>query len=98
MLINIEKLSAIIESEIKNVDFGSQPVTLYDPLHYILTLGGKRIRPLLTLLAHTLYGNNTMDALQPALAVEVFHNFTLMHDDIMDKAPLRRGFSRGTYA
>ncbi len=68
-----------------------RPEGLYDPIHYILSLGGKRLRPILTLLAADAYGKNPKDALSAALAVEVFHNFTLLHDDIMDAAPLRRG-------
>lgn len=91
MLNNIENLSKLIDKEIKLIDFGKEPPTLYDPLYYILSIGGKRMRPLLTLLAHALYKDNSVEAVKPAIAVEVFHNFTLMHDDIMDKAPLRRG-------
>jgi geranylgeranyl diphosphate synthase type II len=67
------------------------PVNLYEPIKYILDLGGKRIRPLLVLLAADLFGSNYKKAYPAALAVEVFHNFTLIHDDIMDSASLRRG-------
>ena len=67
------------------------PRTLYDPANYILGLGGKRIRPVLALLAADAVGNEIQKALPAALAVEVFHNFSLVHDDIMDEAPLRRG-------
>ena len=67
------------------------PRTLYDPASYILGLGGKRIRPVLALLAADAVGNEIQKALPAALAVEVFHNFSLVHDDIMDEAPLRRG-------
>ena len=81
----------LIESEIKKQKFGNQPKSLYDPIHYIMTLGGKRLRPLLTLLAYSLYKNDTTRVIPYAVAVEAFHNFTLMHDDIMDNAPLRRG-------
>ncbi len=69
------------------------PVNLYEPIKYILDLGGKRIRPLVVLLAADLFGNNAKKAFSAALAVEVFHNFTLIHDDIMDAAQLRRGKS-----
>lgn len=69
------------------------PVNLYEPIKYILDLGGKRIRPLLVLLAADLFGNDYKKAFPAALAVEVFHNFTLIHDDIMDSALLRRGKS-----
>ena len=68
-----------------------EPKNLYDPEWYILQLGGKRLRPILTLLAAEAYGENPEKALPAALAVEVFHNFTLLHDDIMDQAPIRRG-------
>jgi geranylgeranyl diphosphate synthase type II len=64
---------------------------LYDPITYIMGLGGKRIRPLLSLLAYGMYGKNPTEIFSQAAALEVFHNFTLMHDDIMDQAPLRRG-------
>ncbi len=69
----------------------SEPATLYVPIHYILDLGGKRLRPLLSLMAAEMYGAKSSDAMGCAIAVEVFHNFTLLHDDIMDAADLRRG-------
>ena len=69
----------------------SQPHNLYEPISYLLTLGGKRLRPVLALMAADCFNANPKDALPAAMAVEVFHNFTLMHDDIMDAAPLRRG-------
>ncbi|WP_010177251.1 polyprenyl synthetase family protein [Aquimarina agarilytica] len=68
-----------------------EPVNLYEPIHYILNLGGKRIRPILTLMGADIFGSTPEEALPAALAVEVFHNFSLVHDDIMDAAPLRRG-------
>lgn len=80
-----------IESTIRLQKFGSAPKSLYEPIRYIMSLGGKRMRPLLTVLAYSLYKNDTGKILKYAVAVEAFHNFTLMHDDIMDKAPLRRG-------
>lgn len=67
------------------------PQNLYDPIHYILQLGGKRIRPILTLMSCNLFGEDHNKALDAALAIEMFHNFTLIHDDIMDRASLRRG-------
>lgn len=82
-----------IESEIKNQQFGLQPKSLYEPIRYIMALGGKRMRPLLVTLAYSLYKNDPEKILKYAAAVEAFHNFTLMHDDIMDNAPLRRGKS-----
>ncbi len=80
-----------IEQEIKKNKFGKQPASLYEPIRYLMGLGGKRLRPLLTLLAYSLYKDNAKQIVPYAVAVEVFHNFTLMHDDIMDNAPLRRG-------
>ncbi|WDO14054.1 polyprenyl synthetase family protein [Flavobacterium sp. WW92] len=68
-----------------------EPKSLYEPVHYILSLGGKRIRPVLTLMAAEIFNQEYKKALPAALAVEVFHNFSLVHDDIMDDAPLRRG-------
>lgn len=80
-----------LEDYIQSQNFGESPSELYEPLHYILSLGGKRIRPLLSLLAYGMYAENPEKIISQAAAIEVFHNFTLMHDDIMDQAPLRRG-------
>jgi geranylgeranyl diphosphate synthase type II len=93
MLLSIESLHQKINKEIENYKVGNEPPSLYEPINYILGLGGKRLRPLLVLLSHHLFADDYENALTPALAVEVFHNFTLMHDDIMDNAPLRRGKS-----
>lgn len=68
-----------------------EPLNLYDPIVYIMDLGGKRLRPILTLISTDVLGGKYEDALDAALAIEVFHNFSLVHDDIMDSAPLRRG-------
>lgn len=68
-----------------------EPKNLYEPINYILGLGGKRLRPVLTLMTADLFGGILQDALDAALAIEMFHNFSLVHDDIMDDAPLRRG-------
>lgn len=83
----------LINTALQQTSFGKQPPELYEPISYTLSLGGKRLRPALTLMAYALFKgeDQVQEILQPALAVEVFHNFTLMHDDIMDKAPLRRG-------
>ena len=83
----------IIDQAIAQQTFGDQPTELYEPIRYIMALGGKRLRPTLTLLAYQLFHDDSTSpsVLHPALAVEVFHNFSLMHDDIMDEAPLRRG-------
>ncbi len=88
---NIEEIKSQLAQEIASYDFGRNPEELYEPIRYLMKLSGKRLRPLLTLLGYTLYKDDWQKALKPAIAVEVFHNFTLMHDDIMDKAPLRRG-------
>ena len=80
-----------IEEGLTNLSLGAQPANLYDPIRYLLSLGGKRLRPMLVLLGYGLEKEDTTAIVQPALAVEVFHNFTLMHDDIMDEAPIRRG-------
>jgi len=80
-----------IEEAIRQFRVIGQPRTLYDPIQYIMSLGGKRIRPLLTLLAYELYRKDSETITRYAAAVEAFHNFTLVHDDIMDQAPLRRG-------
>lgn len=81
----------IIEEAIKKNAFKKQPQSLYDPINYTLSLGGKRIRPALLLLANDLFNGKVEKAINAALAIEVFHNFTLVHDDIMDNAPIRRG-------
>lgn len=88
---SIEELQNIIIKKIdgfcrKNGDYG-----IYMPVNYIMQLGGKRMRPVLCLMSANVFSDDIDDAIYPALAIEVFHNFTLMHDDIMDNAPLRRG-------
>ena len=83
--------SVYFEKEIGNYRFPISPGNLYQPLDYFLQLGGKRIRPLLTLMASEMFGLPKENAMQASLAVELFHNFSLIHDDIMDDAPLRRG-------
>jgi geranylgeranyl diphosphate synthase, type II len=80
-----------IELEIKKQKYGKQPSSLYEPISYIMSLGGKRLRPLLTVLSYSLFKDDAKSVVPFAVAVEAFHNFTLMHDDIMDEAPLRRG-------
>ncbi len=80
-----------INKELLQLEVSNKPIELYEPIRYILDLGGKRLRPMLVILAYSLYKKDFEKILKPAAAVEVFHNFTLMHDDIMDEAPLRRG-------
>ncbi|MVN76240.1 polyprenyl synthetase family protein [Hymenobacter sp. HMF4947] len=83
--------SSLLQQALRELDYGQQPANLYDPIRYIMSLGGKRLRPLLTLLGGQLFTDELGPLVKPALATEVFHNFTLLHDDLMDQAPLRRG-------
>ena len=83
--------SAYLENILQQEHFSAQPANLYDPLRYFLQLGGKRMRPMLSLMACKMTGTDFEKALPAALAVEYFHNFSLIHDDIMDAAPIRRG-------
>ena len=76
---------------VEQVDLEREPQGLYAPVRYTLSLGGKRVRPALVLLACNLFADDVMPAVAPALGLEIFHNFTLLHDDIMDKADVRRG-------
>src|ERR1700748_1578269 len=87
----LQELQDTISEAVTKLTFPLHPAELYEPIKYILSIGGKRMRPALLLMACDLFGGDVDDALAPALAIEVFHNFTLMHDDIMDNAPLRRG-------
>ena len=80
----------LIEKGLKDLQLDKKPIELYEPIRYMLQLGGKRLRPALVLMSHDLFGGNPEKVIKPALGIEVFHNFTLLHDDIMDKAPLRR--------
>ncbi len=88
---SIPEYQGIITKGIEKFQKENKDFSLYDPVNYILDLGGKRLRPVLTLLATDLFGGIVSDSIKPALGIEVFHNFTLLHDDIMDNAPLRRG-------
>jgi len=85
------EILARVEVEIKGIELPKTPTNLYDPIRYIMGLGGKRVRPVLTLLGNQLYKGNYEDAIHHAMAVEMFHNFTLVHDDVMDSADVRRG-------
>ena len=88
---SLKDYKQFFEIALENSYSTSPPKALYQPIYYLLNLGGKRLRPVLTLMAADIFGNNHRKAIDAALAVEIFHNFTLMHDDIMDSAPLRRG-------
>jgi geranylgeranyl diphosphate synthase type II len=87
----LQDLQILIDKAVTKLKYPVYPAELYEPIYYILSMGGKRMRPALLLMACDLFGGDVEKALSPALAIEVFHNFTLMHDDIMDNAPLRRG-------
>ena len=86
-----KELYALIEQGIANISYTQQPQELYKPIEYIMQLGGKRLRPVLTLMANEMFGGESQKAIKAALAIEMFHNFTLVHDDIMDNADIRRG-------
>ncbi|MBR5235525.1 MAG: polyprenyl synthetase family protein [Bacteroidaceae bacterium] len=83
----LDKVNAHIES----LDYAREPMNLYRPVQYILSLGGKRIRPAMMLMAYNMFRDDVERILDPALALEIYHNFTLLHDDLMDNADVRRG-------
>ncbi|MFN4075498.1 MAG: polyprenyl synthetase family protein [Cloacibacterium sp.] len=87
----IDRYQEIVAKAIEKHSFKNKPTELYEPMNYIISHGGKRLRPIMVLMANELFGGNIEKAIKPALAIEFFHNFTLIHDDIMDDAPLRRG-------
>ncbi|MEN9656400.1 MAG: hypothetical protein RL311_1381 [Bacteroidota bacterium] len=88
---SIQQYQEFVLEYLKAQHCDKEPKNLYEPIHYILDLGGKRMRPVLTLMSAEIFDSEYSNALPAALAVEVFHNFSLVHDDIMDDAPLRRG-------
>lgn len=88
---SIEQLQNIINKAIADTKYTAKPAELYEPISYLMKLGGKRMRPVLVLISTELFKGDISKALHAAIGIELFHNFTLMHDDIMDKAPLRRG-------
>lgn len=87
----VNELLEIFRTYMENLAYKREPKGLYEPIEYVLDIGGKRIRPLLTLLAYNLYKEDVHPALPQAAALETYHNFTLLHDDLMDKADKRRG-------
>ena len=87
----LSKYNTLLNQNLEKAVSQNEPAQLYDPIKYILSLGGKRIRPALTLMVCDFFGKDYKEALSAAMAVELFHNFSLIHDDIMDNAPLRRG-------
>ena len=86
----IDRTHQTITKALADIKFTDEPAGLYAPISYTLSLGGKRIRPLLCLIATELFGGDSNYAIPPALGLEIFHNFTLLHDDIMDNAAVRR--------
>lgn len=88
---SIALLRQQVEEAIQHQNWGREPVGLYDPIAYTMQVGGKRMRPVLLLLGNEMCGGNPAEAMPAAIGIELFHNFTLLHDDIMDQAPLRRG-------
>ncbi|TAH24725.1 MAG: polyprenyl synthetase family protein [Cytophagales bacterium] len=91
MILSTNNILKKINTEINTFKYGSHPQNLYEPISYLMDLGGKRLRPMLVCYAYSLFENDISTIIKPSIAVEIFHNFTLMHDDIMDNAPLRRG-------
>ncbi|MDR1811156.1 MAG: polyprenyl synthetase family protein [Prevotella sp.] len=91
MLYNFDDILSIVNRDINSLKFGRRPASLFEPVSYILSLGGKRVRPALCLMAYNLYKDDVETALPVASAIEIFHNFTLLHDDLMDRAEVRRG-------
>jgi len=87
----LKEFQQIIKDAVAQEKFEKKPQALYDPINYTLASGGKRIRPALVLLAFNLFSDDIQKAVRPAIGLEIFHNFTLLHDDIMDQAEIRRG-------
>ena len=88
---SLEQCSALVEDKLKQLSVGGNlPAGLYEPIDYVMASGGKRVRPVLALMACNLFDDDIGKALMPAIALEFFHNFTLLHDDVMDNADLRR--------
>jgi geranylgeranyl diphosphate synthase type II len=89
---NQSELKNIVDKAIINLSYNAEAEKLIEPVKYILSIGGKRLRPVISLMSLNLYKDNIDDGIMPAAGLEVFHNFTLVHDDIMDQAPVRRNF------
>lgn len=87
----ITELTQKINTAVEQIHYNAEPKNLYDPIRYILSIGGKRIRPLLMLMGYNLYREDVDTIINNALALETYHNFTLLHDDLMDKSDMRRG-------
>ena len=87
----INELREIVKREMAKQEYVEEPYSLFEPIKYILEDGGKRLRPILTLMAYNLYREDIERVLKSAIGIEIFHNYTLLHDDVMDDAELRRG-------
>ncbi|MFA8433843.1 MAG: polyprenyl synthetase family protein [Marinifilaceae bacterium] len=87
---SFKELQEIVQQKLDDQNFVVAPEGLFEPMDYILAIGGKRIRPIMVLMGADLYSKNLEDVILPALGIEIFHNFTLLHDDVMDNAPMRR--------
>lgn len=90
-LYTIDQLTNMVNHAIEQLSIPTNPPHLYDPIRYVLSVGGKRIRPVLMLLSYNLYKDAPEDILRQAVALEIYHNFTLLHDDLIDKSDIRRG-------
>jgi len=90
-MLKSDEILRIVNEGIEALTYDRRPMSLYEPIRYVLSLGGKRIRPVLMLLGYNLYKEHPEDILMPALGLETYHNYTLLHDDLMDNADLRRG-------
>ena len=91
VMYSISQLREIIQNEIKKANYIEEPMSLFEPIKYIMQDGGKRLRPVLLLMAYNLYRDDIERAYKSAIGIEMFHNYTLLHDDVMDNADLRRG-------
>lgn len=90
-MLKAEKILTKVNTFLDNIPYDRKPQSLYEPIKYVLSMGGKRIRPVLMLLAYNLFKDDPESILMPACALETYHNYTLLHDDLMDNADLRRG-------
>ena len=88
---NSDELLQKVNAFIDGLSYTRQPSSLYEPISYVLSIGGKRIRPVLMMLAYNLYREDPERILMPAVGLETYHNYTLLHDDLMDNADVRRG-------
>ena len=86
-----EEILSMVNEFLANLPYERKPMSLYEPIRYVLSMGGKRIRPTLMLLGYNLFKDNPEKILMNAVALETYHNYTLLHDDLMDNADLRRG-------